>query len=183
MLTPLDLSRLPLEFHCGHNDLDDFFANDVIWHENELLTRTYAFGPEGAAGEKTGPFALISFSNDKIELKRAPVSIPFPDGKRPYTYLPAVKIGRLGVREECQGNDIGTTLLNMVKRLFLAENRTGCRILTVDAYNTDRVIAFYERSHFTLVSDKDARRQSRAMYYDLMRTLTPSGCGPPPVPI
>ena len=38
-----------------------------------------------------------------------------------------------------QGNDIGTHFVNMAKKFFLEDNRTGCRFMTVDAYNNDRV--------------------------------------------
>lgn len=52
-----------------------------------------------------------------------------------YDYFPAVKIGRLGVKKEYQSSGFGTSILNMTKEMFITNNRTGCRFITVEAYS------------------------------------------------
>ncbi len=159
------------DFDCGDADLNEFFRKDLIPHELELLTKSYALTPQEAR-VKDGfvPVALVSFSNDSIRLKDIEDSVDLPEPKR-YPNLPAVKIARLGVHSRYQSNEVGTLLLNMVKKFFLMGNRTGCRIITVDVYNDPRVIRFYEKSYFSFVTQKDKNRNSRAMFYDLKRTL------------
>jgi GNAT superfamily N-acetyltransferase len=171
ILEPFVDFSLADDFDCGDADLNDFFRTDLIHHENQLLTKTYSFTPvEARITNGFAPVALISFCNDAIRLKNIEDKIELPEGKR-YPSLPAVKIARLGVDKAYQGQDIGTSLINIVKRLFLSENRTGCRILTVDAYNDGRVTRFYEKSYFSFVTEKDLKKQTRAMFYDLKRTL------------
>jgi len=70
---------------------------------------------------------------------------------------------------EFRGHGVGTNLLNMVKRLFVTENRTGCRFITVDAYNDPEVLTFYQKNDFDFFYDKDSRNLTRAMWYDLKR--------------
>lgn len=52
---------------------------------------------------------------------------------------------------------------------FVTDNRTGCRFLTVDAYNKPAVIKFYERNGFKLFTYKDKAKDARALYFDLKR--------------
>jgi hypothetical protein len=47
--------------------------------------------------------------------------------------FPAVKIAGFGVQKEYCRGEIGIQRLNMVNTLFLVNNRTGCRFITVDA--------------------------------------------------
>ncbi|MBF0527238.1 MAG: GNAT family N-acetyltransferase [Deltaproteobacteria bacterium] len=151
--------------------MNDFFISDCLKHENLLLAKTYVLTLKGFSIEDTRyPFALISFCNDAIRKEKVQDIVKkIPEQKR-YKDLPAVKIARLGVQKEHQGTGIGATLINMVKEFFLRDNRTGCRILTVDAYNTPDVLAFYQRMQFDFLSDKDKRKETRSMFYDLMDT-------------
>ncbi|MCX5862238.1 MAG: hypothetical protein NTW27_08990 [Deltaproteobacteria bacterium] len=59
--------------------------------------------------------------------------------------------------------------------LFLTENRTGCRMLTVDAYrDPPEVENFYKtRGQFSRVPDSknSLKRPTVVMYYDLIRTM------------
>jgi len=82
---------------------------------------------------------------------------------------PAVKITRLGVHHEVQRNNIGSFLLNVTKQFFVTDNRTGCRFLSVDAYNRDNILKFYIKNDFQFFYDKDKNRKTRAMFFDLKR--------------
>ncbi|MBF0232869.1 MAG: GNAT family N-acetyltransferase [Desulfamplus sp.] len=156
-------------FDCGDSDLNDYFRQDACPHNYELLSKTYSF--TDILNELPFPVALIDLCNDSV--KREKINgLPFfqdlPATKR-YPAYPAVKITRLGVHVAFQGNNIGSYLINMVKQLFLTENRTGCRLITVDAYNSHKVLQFYQKNDFCLFSSKDENRKSRGMYFDLKR--------------
>ena len=124
--------------------------------------------------------ALVSLLNDRVEITREErkgnkrdfgkslkKGIPYP--KRNYSSFPAVKIGRLGVSTRFQGQEIGTSLLNMIKTLFLTGNRTGCRYITVDAYQ--EALPFYYKNEFAPLWDEDKNEPQRILYYDLKRFI------------
>jgi GNAT superfamily N-acetyltransferase len=160
----LDDFKIVNDFDCGDDDLNDFIKNDAEAHKKELLAETYIIKATVAA---TRPVAFISLCNDAIHLSFEKRDM-LPNKKR-YPSLPAVKIARLGVGLELQGLDVGTYLINLIKRLFLNNNRTGCRFITVDAYNKPRVLKFYQKNDFQFLHDKDQNKQSRIMYFDLKR--------------
>ena len=62
-------------------------------------------------------------------------------------------------------------MLNLTKLLFLTNNRTGCRFITVDAYNTEEAIGMYKKNYYTFMTDIDQDDDTRIMYYDLTRSL------------
>ena len=139
-----------------------------------LLNKTYVLSRIEEEVEKNlPPLALISYCNDHIPLDDIKDSVELPEEKR-YYYLPAVKIARLGVHKKYCRQGIGTHILNMTKFFFLTENRTGCRIITVDAYDKDPVIKFYQKNHFDFVTKKKKKeKDTRTMFYDLVRTQLP----------
>jgi GNAT superfamily N-acetyltransferase len=160
-------------FDCGNTDLNDYFQNDAKKHREELLTETYIL--QEASIEDIFPVALIDFCNDSIRREKIEKVIQtnqeletFIKAKRYHTY-PAVKITRFGVCERFQGKNIGSFVLNMVKRLFRTDNRTGCRFLTVDAYNDQNVLKFYQKNDFQFFSRDDKNRKTRALFFDLKR--------------
>lgn len=161
--------RLPVEgFDCDDNDLNEYFSSDAIEARSLMICETFALthcdAPDGVVG-------LVSVCNDVVEVRRLKIFAQFkdtPDAKFRYRQWPAVKIARLGVRREVQGKNIGTHMINLLKTLFVTDNRTGCRIITVDAYNKPRVLRFYERNGFQFLTEKDKNKDSRAMWFDLL---------------
>jgi hypothetical protein len=133
------------DFDCGQDDLNGFIREDAVKHHTELIAETYSFSHKSDDGMCL-PMAFVSLSNDAIRRENLtrPVLKKIPRGLR-YEALPAVKIGRLGVWKEFHGLDVGTALINLLKKLFTTENRTGCRFITVDAYNDPRVLNFYQK--------------------------------------
>jgi len=154
-------------FSCGDSDLDDFFTQDAQPHEEKLLARMYSFHLKDNSSISDA-VAFCSMSNDSVKLSNRQKNKKFPEGKR-YKAYPAVKIGRLGARVEYQGKSIGSRLLWAVKMLFITDNRTGCRFITVDAYNNPRAIHFYTMNDFIFLDDEDKKDPSRSMYCDLLR--------------
>lgn len=156
------------EFTCGDSDIDEFFHKDSIVGCDELLCVTYALVADGDA------VAFFSLSNDAIKRRDVPRSAfervlrIVPHTKR-YSSMPAAKIGRLGVSSTQQGSGIGTIILDYLKAWFTSGNKTGCRFLVVDAYNSPEVTAFYEKNGFLFLTGDDADDKTRIMYFDLIK--------------
>jgi ribosomal protein S18 acetylase RimI-like enzyme len=174
-LAPANLRRLTaagsaLVFDCGDADLNDFLINDARHYTGELLTVTYLVvdGKEIAA--------FFSLSNDTLTCDPNPdhgtktiwnrLSRKIPNEKRRTSY-PAVKLGRLGVASQYQRCGLGSDILDLLKMSFVCYNKTGCRFITVDAYNNPEAIDFYQRNEFDFLTLGDENDDTRQMYYDL----------------
>lgn len=92
--------------------------------------------------------------------------VPHP---KQYSSTPAVKIGRLATASTWCRKGIGTQILDAIKYSFTHGNKTGCRFITIDAYNEDKPINFYTNNGFNFLSGQDKDEDTRAMYFDLMR--------------
>ncbi len=159
------------EFNCGDDDLNEFFKIDAAQNEKELLGKTYSLTREGyEITDQNPPIALICYCNGSIHVNLAE-DFQRQEGVTYYEYLPAVKIARLGVHQDFKGYHIGDLVLTMTKSIFLSQNRTGCRILIVDAYKKDKVVKFYEENGFQRIheSNKEKKASTWTMYYDLKR--------------
>ncbi len=160
---------LPVEdFDCGDSDLNEYFLEDAVAARAEMTCETFALHhgdvPETVVG-------LVSVCNDVVSVKKLRVFPQFaktPEAKLNYSEWPAVKIARLAIRKEVQSRDIGTHLINLLKELFVFENRTGCRVMTVDAYNDPRVLRFYQKNGFQFLTEKDKEKHTRSMWFDLL---------------
>lgn len=141
------------QFVCGEDDLDDFFANDAIAYDKDLMGKTYCWLLKS---DDTKIVAMVTLANAGIQTTHLPnnpkrkLNKHIAYNKRGRTY-PAVLIGRLGVAREFQGKDymIGGQLMDFIKPWFSGEdNKTGCRFILVDAVNKERTVRYYERNGF-----------------------------------
>ena len=164
-LTP-DTNILP--FDCENHDLNGFLFDDAKKYSEELLATTFILHDD------INTVAYFNYLNDKIShtdlnnnkekfLER--VSSLLPIGKNTFTSYPAVKIGRLAVHKDYKGNKIGQGILNFTKGLFVDNNRTGCKFITVDAYRES--LKFYEKNGFKYLSSSDRKSDTRLMYFNL----------------
>lgn len=155
-------------FDCGDVDLNDFFVNDSLPHLDVLLSVTYTIETDSET------VAFFSLLNDKIsivefgdenkkKLKKL-IKLTFPRRKR-FSSVPAIKIGRLGVDLKFQQTGIGTQILDYIKELFITNNRTGCRFITVDAYHQS--IEFYKKNGFQFIKPNERDSDTHLMFYDL----------------
>ena len=160
--SPMAFSQFK-EFCCGDDDLNEFIKEDALKHKKELIAETYVLKEVAV----DFPVAFISFCNDSIPLSKLQRTSKDALQIR-YGNLPAVKIARLGVKREYQGKTIGTHVINMAKEFFLTDNRTGCRFLTVDAYNNTKVINFYKNNDFQCLRQQESG-ETVIMYLDLKR--------------
>lgn len=155
-------------FDCGDEDLNDFFLNDSALYAKQLLSVTYVFESEA---ETIGFFTVL---NDRISKadsdKFSNLLRRIPNDKR-HPFLPAVKVGRLGVTDKYKRNRIGSQLLDFIKTFFTVRNKTGCRYITVDAYNRESVLNFYYSNGFKFLIEADKSEDTRSMYFDLMNFI------------
>ena len=159
------------KFSCGDADLDDFILHRAAAFQKHLLSVSYACVDASSPGKV---LAYCSLANDKVsitdfkdktEFNRFRKRRGFPNEKRLKSY-PAVKLCRLGVASDAKGQKLGSALLNIIKSMFVIENKTGCRFLTVDAYLD--AVPFYEKNGFRFMNAEDNDPHTRLMYYDLM---------------
>ena len=61
---------------------------------------------------------------------------------------------------------LGTQVQNIIKSMFVINNKTGCRFITVDAYLA--AVPFYEKNGFRMMNLEDNDPHTRLMYFDLM---------------
>ena len=167
----LDLNNAVKNFSCGDADLDDFILHRAPAFQKYLLSVSYVCVDVSSQGKV---LAYCSLANDKVaitdfkdkaEFNRFRKKRGFPNEKRLKSY-PAVKLCRLGVASDAKGQKLGTTLLNIIKSMFVIENKTGCRFITVDAYLN--AVPFYEKNGFRFMNAEDNDPHTRLMYYDLM---------------
>ena len=155
-------------FDCGDSDLNDFLLSDAKRYSDELLAVTYLIENDSET------IAFFSLLNDKITIAdtdsksqwRKLIRDRMPFGKR-FSSYPAMKVGRLGVSVNHQGHGWGAIILDYLKELFISNNRTGCRYITVDAYRDS--LAFYEKNDFLYLTNSDKDSDTRLMYYDLIQ--------------
>ena len=155
-------------FNCGDDDLNDFLLNRSNSFRKALLAVTYVF-ENIESKEIIGYFSL---ANDRVSLTDFENKTEFNrfrrnrfvNGKRMKSY-PSVKICRLGINKDFHGKGIGSMLLNFIKSYFLEENKTGCRFITVDAYNN--AIPFYQNNDFQHLKKEESDTVTRLLYFDL----------------
>ena len=160
-------------FSCENNDLTDFFHNDALPHQEKLLAVTNVL----IKGDDI--VAFYSVLNDKISINDVDNKSTIWKklirnwGLKPKRYksYPAVKIGRLGVDIKYKRKGIGTTILDYIKITFITNNRTGCKFITLDAYNKEEVLNFYKKNEFEFLTTKDVNAPTRLMYFDLMKIV------------
>ena len=171
-LSDFQLIRLTNEyefkpFDCKDQDLNEFLLNDSKDFLNSLIAVTYIL----ESGKDI--VAFFSLFNDRISAEdfesnrkwRSFRDKSISPAKRFKSY-PAVKIGRLAVSHHYKGNNIGTAMLDYIKEWFVDNNRTGCKFITVDAY--EQSLLFYEKAGFKYLTNKDLKQDTRAMYFDLL---------------
>lgn len=175
-------------FDCGNDDLNDFFAKDVLNYMSELLGKSYCFTYDDDESQIVAAFTI---SNDSIKTYTLPnarkkkINTDIPREKQMKSY-PAVLIGRLGVNKnfrkiEGEEKTVGDQLMDFIKSWFIDKsNKTGCRFIVVDAYNDVAPLKYYKRNGFVelfsseqqekeytnLPNDRDLT--TRLLYFDLI---------------
>lgn len=172
------------KFECGNSDLDEFFNEDALHYDTELLGKTYCWILKDQTDTILAAFTL---ANDSIKTHGMPNNVRnriqrgIVNPKRGRTY-PALLIGRLGVNKYFQGgkSHIGTQVMDFIKKWFRSEdNKTGCRFLVVDALNSPSTIGYYNHNGFKPIYSEESLEKeffnipaeeslhTRMLYFDL----------------
>ena len=157
-----------LSFDCGDDDLNDFILNESAHYCESRLAVTYAIDVKGS-NNFVGFFSLandrvsITDFENKTEFNRFRKR-RFVNEKRLKSY-PAVKICRLGIDLSAKGQSLGTFILDFIKSYFIIDNKTGCRFITVDAYNS--AISFYIKNNFLPLSSESDTDHTKLLFFDL----------------
>ncbi len=158
-----------VRFNCGADDLNDFFVNDAIAYERDLMGKTYCW-LDNCDDRKI--VAMITLANAAIQTAHLPnnpkrhLHKVIAHKKQGRTY-PAVLIGRLGVAEDYQGPRfrVGAQIMDFIKDWFIsADNKTGCRFILVDAVNNPHTLAYYERNGFKPLFPRESDEKA---FYDI----------------
>lgn len=164
-----DFVDFPQKF-CGEDNVDRFFFAERKEFEDNLLVKTYKLVHETEPQQILG---LASIANASLILEEYPKrrDARIPKGISDIEAFPAVKIERLGVLEQIRRNGYGSILLQMLKEIFVFENRTGCRFLMADSLPS--AVEFYRKNGFKeLVDDSTLQGEDHEepipMYFNLL---------------
>jgi GNAT superfamily N-acetyltransferase len=160
---------LPLKpFDCGRDDVNAYLMESAKSYDKQFLSVTYILE------SVVQTVAFIALTNDRITIESTPITGRWkkyfyeylPIGKR-YISYPAVKIVQLGVDKTFQRKEVGTALIDFVKKWLINNRYTGCRFLTVEGIKES--LPFYEKNGFYYMTNEDVDSTTRIMYYDLKR--------------
>ncbi len=171
---PVERDEGSYVFDCGIEEINLFFTKEFFQFEKLLLTKTYELATEEIINDDLPPLAFISYCNDAVKIEKTVKKIaPKPDEKDFLKSYPAVRITWLGVSKDSHRNGAGTDMLDITKLLFASdENRTGCRIITVDARNSEPAIALYNKVGFVFANDKNTpEKNPRKRLYPMVFNL------------
>ena len=173
-------------FTCVDLDIHHIIKKNCFGFTKQLLGKTYCYRLNEDPDKVVCAFTLANAGvrvSDLPNARRRKIESGIPHSKALKDY-PAVLVARLGVSSEFRSKHIGSDVLEFIKIWFIEPlNKTGCRFVIVDAYNTPSTMAFYEQNGFTTVfsteqQEKDYRHiisetplNTRLMYYDLMLTI------------
>jgi hypothetical protein len=162
-----EIKALSPEF-SPDNDLNEFFKKDCISYQKSLLAKTYKFCFKERPDIILGMVSLLNdalYFEKKLQKKK---NVPHP--KRWLESYPAVKIGRLAINKDYLRHSLGSYMINLIKKFFLINNKTGCRFVTVDAYNKEPVLNFYKSNNFIPInkeSDEGVEQNTISLFYNL----------------
>jgi len=174
---PVERQRGSYDFDCGVPEINRFFSDEFFEYEKLLLTKTYELSTEEIIGENLPPLAFISYCNDGVKIEKNIEKIaPKPQTKDFLQRYPAVKITWLGVSKDSHRMGAGTDMLDITKLLFASEeNRTGCRIITVDARGSQQAVGLYLKAGFVFANDNNTPETNpgRRLYPMVFNLLGP----------
>ena len=157
-------------FNCGDAELNDFILSKASEYRKTLLAVSYVLEENG------NPIAYFSLSNDNLSAEifesktnfNRQMRKRFVNEKR-RKHFPAVKIGRFAVDKSYESSGVGRYLISLIKSSTITNQKSGCRFITVDAYND--AIGFYEKNGFVMVNAFNPEKRTQPMYFDLAQLL------------
>ena len=160
-------------FECGKSkieaDLTEFLHKQSKLYLKEKMGTTYLIEND------TDTISYCTILNDKISMSVDEKKVwnrinrNIKNEKHQKSY-PAIKIGSLATNCNYAQKGYASYLIDFVKNYLLSDTQfSGCRFITVDAYNTEKVLAFYFNYGFRFFSEKDCDATTRSMYLDICK--------------
>lgn len=146
----LSIDEVPADrleaFDCGKPLLNNFLLNVALpFHQQRLGLTSVVFHRE----HLSGPIGYFTLSNDAIRLKESEQFALNLDTEVPIGYFPAVKLCRLAVDKELQGQGAGSAIMDLIRGEVLeSASNSAARILMLDAENDPPVLNFYKKHGF-----------------------------------
>lgn len=146
-----------IKFDCGDDDLNDFLLKDSFHNIELSLSKIYL------CLYRDSVVAFFSLSADSIELDEKLEIV--------YKTYPAIKIGRLAVHKDFQRRGIGSILIDWIVGFCLELRKAiGIRFISVDAYNRENTLSFYNDNLFeALQPEENEDKRNMPMYRDLCK--------------
>lgn len=139
--------------------MDEFFSKDALIYNRRRLGKSYCFRLEE---DERQIVACFTISNDSIRIwdlgssRKNAMWKELTNREKMLSRFPGVLIGRLAVSSSFAGLGIGSEILDFIKMWFLSdENKTGCRLVIVDAKNKPKVLNFYEKNGFRYLFNRE----------------------------
>jgi GNAT superfamily N-acetyltransferase len=159
----LEPAHMPLlsDFSSADADLDDFIKKDALTQQDVWLSATFIVFDDSASGDK--PIGYLTLLTDSIRImENSKLGQFFSRKGIQYHTLPALKIGRLAVRQNLQQKGYGRRMFRFaLGKLFSFAQDAGCRFMTVDAKPQSE--RFYLKLGFEVA---EARSGTVKMYLD-----------------
>jgi ribosomal protein S18 acetylase RimI-like enzyme len=162
-------------FSCGHSGIDNFLFNHAEKNQKELLLRVYSYRlmlDTGVNPTLSEPVAYVSMYNSVQNLDSGDIDDKGLNGVHAKDFnrsFPSVTLCNLAVKLEYQRNSIGTNILNLVKRIFITNNKTGCRFISIQSIGDPGIVNFYMKNDFEPTSVTYLSGDTVPMFCDLLR--------------
>jgi len=151
-------------FRCGRDELDEWFHTAAMQAQqrNRSARTTVLVDGDTVVGYYSLATHAVVYASAPSELVR---------GVPRYDAVPAVRLARLAIHEDRQGQGLGERLLaGSVRDVLAAAEHVGIVLMTVDAID-ELAATFYERYGFVRIEAQRARPALAARIKDLQATL------------
>ena len=133
-------------FDCGIEQLNEFLSRYAIKNDELGIGRTFI-----ALNSSNHILGYFTLATARVAYQEIPDECK---GKLPKYPIPALRIARLAVNKELQGNGIGKWLLSQVFiKAVQVSDITGLYLIIVDAKETSK--SFYEYYGFQRLVDEE----------------------------
>lgn len=151
-------------FRCGRDELDEWFHTAALQAQRRNRSARTTVLVDG--GTVVGFYSLAA---NAVAYATAPQQLV--GGVPRYDAVPAVRLARLAIHEDHQGQGLGERLLaTAVRDVLAAAEHVGIVLMSVDAID-ESAAAFYERYGFVRLEVERTRPALAARIKDLRATL------------
>jgi GNAT superfamily N-acetyltransferase len=154
--------QLLAEFRCGKDHLDTFLTEAAHFHQDRLGLTAVVFHRD-LPNRVVGYFTL---ANDALPLTTSEQGELGLHDEVNLNAYPAVKLGRLAVAQELQGQGIGEQIMALIHGEVLdSASLSAARLVILDADNDERVVRFYRKLGYqvSLWAERQAKHSGPRM--------------------